>query len=167
MLELPDLIGRIERAAAAFLRPKAQVALRQQLGALCDEQNVEPETVSIKHERDIVIARSRARSICAALGGRAIFSQKVATIVSELARNIALYTPGGTVELLPSREPRQIVVRAIDRGAGIPHVDEVMSGTYRSTTGLGRGLFGTKQIADRFSIDTGPEGTRIEVALRA
>src|SRR5690606_30430252 len=122
-----------------------------------------PEVIDIAQEQDIVIARTRARAICAALGGRAVFSQKAATVVSELARNIALYTPGGTIELLPSRAPRQLVVRATDRGTGIPNLDEIMSGNYRSKTGLGRGLLGTKQVVDDFTIETGANGTRIEV----
>ena len=165
--ELPDLIARVERATAVFLRPKAHAELRQQLSALCDEQDLAAETIAIEHEQDIVVARTRARAICAALGGRAVFSQKAATVVSELARNIALYTPGGTIELVPTRAPRQLLVRATDRGAGIPNLDEIMSGGYRSKTGLGRGLLGTKQVVDQFTIETGAGGTRIEVSLRA
>jgi serine/threonine-protein kinase RsbT len=40
-----------------------------------------------------------------------------------------------------------------------------MSGRYRSKTGLGRGLLGTKRLADNFDIATGATGTRIVVEV--
>jgi len=40
-----------------------------------------------------------------------------------------------------------------------------MSGKYRSTTGLGRGLLGVKRLADRFTIKTGKGGTSIEAEV--
>jgi serine/threonine-protein kinase RsbT len=90
----------------------------------------------------------------------------VATIVSELARNIFMYTDGGTIDLVPTAEgPPRLLVRAVDRGRGIAHLDEVMSGRYRSKTGLGAGLLGTKRLVDRFEIETGPTGTRVEAEV--
>jgi serine/threonine-protein kinase RsbT len=40
-----------------------------------------------------------------------------------------------------------------------------MSGRYKSKTGLGRGLLGTKRLADRFEISTGKHGTRVVVEV--
>jgi serine/threonine-protein kinase RsbT len=42
-----------------------------------------------------------------------------------------------------------------------------MGGQYQSRTGLGKGLLGTKRLADRFQITTGAQGTQVtaEVAL--
>ena len=57
-------------------------------------------------------------------------------------------------------KPR-VVIRAIDRGAGIPNLPQIMSGQYRSKTGLGRGILGTKRLADQFDINTGAFGTQI------
>jgi serine/threonine-protein kinase RsbT len=42
----------------------------------------------------------------------------------------------------------------------------VLSGEYRSKTGLGRGLLGTKRLADTFDIATSPNGTHILAEVR-
>jgi serine/threonine-protein kinase RsbT len=123
--------------------------------------------IPIRVEDDISDARLSARAMCEQLGARRVVIQKVATVVSELARNIFMYTPGGTIELAPEpheRTPR-LTIRAVDRGAGIANLDEILSGHYRSRTGLGAGLLGTKRLVDRFAIDTGPAGTRIELGV--
>ena len=44
-------------------------------------------------------------------------------------------------------------------------LDHVLSGQYRSRTGLGQGLLGTKKVADRFHVETGATGTRVEFEL--
>jgi serine/threonine-protein kinase RsbT len=94
--------------------------------------------------------------------------QKVTTIASELARNIVSYATRGELEIsLQQNRGRRISIVASDQGPGIPNLDVIMSGRYRSKTGLGRGLLGTKQLADEFDVDTGASGTtiRVEVAL--
>jgi serine/threonine-protein kinase RsbT len=90
----------------------------------------------------------------------------VATVVSELARNIVSYTQGGTIELILTSDGQpRILVRATDSGNGIANLDEVLSGRYRSTTGLGRGLLGVKRLADRFNIRTSKSGTQVEAEV--
>ena len=42
---------------------------------------------------------------------------------------------------------------------------EVLSGRYRSATGLGRGLLGVKRLADRFNIRTSKSGTHVEAEV--
>ena len=62
---------------------------------------------------------------------------KIVTAVSELSRNIYAYAGSGEIELsaLDSGQPGlQIVAR--DRGPGIPNLDEVLSGTFQSKSGL-------------------------------
>ena len=58
-----------------------------------------------------------------------------------------------------------ITIRASDRGPGIPDVELVLSGRYRSRTGLGKGLLGVKRLANKFEIDSGPTGTRVEAEI--
>ena len=72
------------------------------------------------------------------------------------------------VEIVPVNSgAKRIVVRAIDRGPGIPNLEEVFSGRYRSKTGLGKGLLGTKRLADKFDISSSITGTQVtaEVAV--
>jgi serine/threonine-protein kinase RsbT len=95
--------------------------------------------------------------------------QKVTTIVSELARNIVLYAKEGSVEVgfVNQQRNSHIVITAVDQGPGIPNLTHIMGGGYQSRTGLGKGLLGTKRLADRFTITTGTQGTSItaEVTL--
>ena len=55
----------------------------------------------------------------------------------------------------------------IDDGPGIPNLDEVLSGEYVSSTGMGRGLVGVRLMMDEFEISAPPgRGTRVTVAKR-
>jgi serine/threonine-protein kinase RsbT len=77
-----------------------------------------------------------------------------------------MYAGGGAIELVPGGKARpSLLILATDEGPGIPHLDEVLSGRYRSRTGLGAGLLGTRRLVDRFDIKTGATGTRIEVGV--
>jgi serine/threonine-protein kinase RsbT len=95
-----------------------------------------------------------------------LIQQRVATLVSELGRNIVSYTPGGTVELIPLDGPRpRVLVRAKDSGSGILNLEEIMDGRYRSRTGLGKGLLGSKRLSDRFDVRSTRDGTVVEAEL--
>ncbi|HYV44327.1 MAG TPA: ATP-binding protein [Myxococcaceae bacterium] len=90
---------------------------------------------------------------------------RVVTAVSELARNIYLYAQTGEVRLTMAEEPDWSLlfqVVAQDRGPGIPNLDEILSGSYRSKTGLGKGLLGARTLLDGLDIKTGPGGTTIK-----
>ena len=131
-----------------------QEQLLAELGALSGRKMAVSQSVSIRTEQDISQARVMARTMCENARARSFVAQKVATVVSELARNIVSYTPGGSIELTMSGEGvTRILVRATDTGAGIANLDEVLSGRYRSSTGLGRGLIGVKRLADRFNVN--------------
>lgn len=125
--------------------------------------------IELKREADISAARAEARRLCENAGASAFSMQKVTTIVSELARNIVLYAQQGNIELnFVNRERNsKIIVTAVDNGPGIPNINHILSGQYQSRTGLGKGLLGTKRLADRFQISTGAQGTSVtaEIAL--
>jgi serine/threonine-protein kinase RsbT len=164
---LPRLLARLEPGLRLFVRPTILPRVREELKALCGTpEPPKPVIQAVKTEPDISDVRSSARWLCEQLGAKKISSQKVATVVSELARNIYMYAGEGKVELYPESTPRaKILIRAIDSGPGIGHLDEVLSGSYRSRTGLGAGIRGVKRLADRFDIKTSPGGTRIEVEI--
>jgi serine/threonine-protein kinase RsbT len=117
--------------------------------------------VRINVERDISEGRAAARLLCESGGVRSLAMQKITTIVSELARNIVSYTPCGAVELALKADRRIFSVTATDEGLGIPNLEEIMSGRYKSRTGLGAGILGVKRLSSHFEIQTGPTGTRI------
>ena len=88
---------------------------------------------------------------------------KVATAVSELARNIFNYAGSGIVVLAPLEGHRVgMRILAEDQGPGIPNLDDILEGNYRSRTGMGLGILGSRKIMDSFDIQSTPgKGTRV------
>ena len=112
--------------------------------------------VSVSTEQDIVAARQRTRRVAELLRFENRDQIQVATVVSELARNIYQYAKSGVIELAVSEgeECQILLVRASDKGPGITNLREILSGSYHSQTGMGVGLMGTKKLADHFEIET-------------
>jgi serine/threonine-protein kinase RsbT len=157
----------LERGLRLFL-PLGTVAdvLVELSRAFAPTEPPRSQDITIRSENDISEARLAARAICEVLGARRIVVQKVATIVSELARNVFMYAGTGRIELVPAARPRpRLTVRAIDQGPGIPNLDEILAGRYKSKTGLGSGIVGTKRLVEKFDIQTSPSGTRVEVEI--
>jgi len=119
--------------------------------------------IAIKVEGDIVRARGAGRDMCRDLGLSEINQVKVATAISELARNIFHYAKTGNIALRRLSAPRPgIEIIATDQGPGIPDLKLVLSGSYKSKTGMGKGLLGARRLVDFFEVDTGAErGTRV------
>jgi serine/threonine-protein kinase RsbT len=157
----------LERGLRLFLPVSAVADVLVELSrAFAPAEPPGPQLIPIRVEADVSEARLAARALCEVLGARRVVIQKVATVVSELARNIFMYAGGGLIELVPGARPRPtLLIRATDEGPGIPHLDDVLGGRYRSRTGLGAGLVGTRRLVDRFEISTGPGGTRIEAGV--
>jgi serine/threonine-protein kinase RsbT len=163
---LAMLMPHLERVAELFVDRGKLQQLKQELRSAHGRTSVRAQTIEITIEADVSRARIAAKDLCEQMGSTPLTAQKVATVVSELARNIVEYTPGGQIELLPTLQPqRRLLVRATDTGTGIRNLQEIMSGQYKSKTGLGAGLRGSKRLVDRFDIDTQPTGTRIEAEV--
>ena len=109
--------------------------------------------VAVKHEHDVVAARQRSRLIADRLGFDRIDQTRIATAVSEIARNAFQYAGGGLVEfsLEGDTPPQLLVIRVTDRGRGIPNVRDVLSGDYRSKTGMGIGMAGARRLIQRMN----------------
>jgi len=121
-------------------------------------------TVDIRSEHDIVAARRRARQIAALLGFDLQDQTRIATSVSEIARNTFQYASGGRAEFLVENDNGRTAmrVRLSDRGPGIPDLQCVLAGRYRSRTGMGLGIIGARRLMDDFQIDSAPgQGTMV------
>ncbi|MCC5637678.1 response regulator [Nostoc sp. CHAB 5844] len=119
-------------------------------------------TLEIHYEQDVVQARQRTREIAEQLGFDTQDQARLATAVSEIARNAFQYAQGGTVEFSVAGEPQAFLIRIQDRGRGIPHLAEVLAGRYTSNTGLGLGIVGTRRLMDFFEIESLPgQGTTV------
>src|SRR2546421_13106017 len=93
-------------------------------------------SVAIKYEHDVVTARQRARQIAGLLGFDSQDQTRIATAVSEIARNAFHYARGGRVEyLLEGRtSPQLFIVRITDNGPGIQDLAAILEGRYHSPT---------------------------------
>jgi serine/threonine-protein kinase RsbT len=158
----------LRRGIVLFVSPTRREAALRGIAEFCGESPDVPSgcAVEVREEMDIGRVRAEARRICSGCGTSSFVMQRVATIVSELARNMVLYAGGGSLEISVAPDSMRIIVTSKDAGPGIRNLDEVMSGEYKSKTGMGRGLLGTKRLADEFEIDTGPTGTTVIVQVK-
>jgi signal transduction histidine kinase/CheY-like chemotaxis protein len=123
--------------------------------------------ISLTTERDVVQARQRAREVAAELGLDNQDQIRLATATSEMARNAFRYARNGKVLFsLELESPQRLEVTISDSGPGILNLDEILEGRYRSSTGLGMGIVGTKRLMDEFEIAAEPGGTTVRMAKR-
>ena len=125
-------------------------------------------TALVETEEDIVAVRQRARRLAEALGFGAQDQVRIATAVSEIARNAYSYAGGGRVEygVDGAGFAQSMAVRISDRGPGIAELPAVLDGSYRSETGLGRGITGARRLMDSFEVQSRPGETTVLLAKR-
>jgi signal transduction histidine kinase/CheY-like chemotaxis protein len=119
-------------------------------------------SVTLSSETDFLLARQRAKQIADALGFETQDQTRIATAVSEIARNAYEYATEGVVEYHYDRQSKpafRIVVT--DAGKGIPDLDEVWSGTYVSSSGMGLGISGSRRLMDDLEIESSARGTKV------
>jgi signal transduction histidine kinase len=122
-------------------------------------------TLVIASEADVVACRQRARDIGRGLALAPTDQVRVATAVSEIARNALVYAREGRCEVsVEAGPPARVWFDISDRGPGIPHLDDIRAGRHRSSRGLGIGLLGAGNLVDAFEIATEPgRGTRVRL----
>src|SRR6202020_2303950 len=125
-------------------------------------------TIDIRLENDVVRARQKARIIAGALKFESQDQTRIATAVSEIARNTFQYGGGGRAEFRIEDGPdKMLVVTLRDSGRGIPNLDEILDGKYVSQTGMGVGVIGAKRLMDRFQVETrAGQGTSVTLGKR-
>jgi len=159
------VLRRLEKSLVLFggkAAPDALSALRQRVtgGRAPPPYRV---TIAVRSDADVLAAQRRCQDI-----GREFFGTtdcvRLATAVSELARNIYLYARQGEIDLELSEEGAEVrlSVTARDQGPGIADLTAVLEGRYTSRTGLGKGLRGVRNLLEGFQVDSSPErGTTI------
>ncbi|AKF09913.1 ATP-binding protein [Sandaracinus amylolyticus] len=126
-----------------------------------EDAPLRPVEARIRVEDDVIRARAEARDLAARVGFDPVDAIKIATVVSELARNIVMYAGTGTISVRPLVGARGVEIESVDNGPGIPDLDAILGGRYRSRKGLGLGIAGSKRLLDAMDVQTGPTGTRI------
>jgi serine/threonine-protein kinase RsbT len=169
--------GRMAKAAPGARTPAAVfpapnlTTVSPLAGVTAQHAASSEKRLAIVGEKDIATARLEAWSEAVRIGLSKFSSVKVATAVSELARNIVFYAGTGTIELRGQRDAREtrLEIVAADQGPGIEpeRLAAVFAGTYRSERGMGKGLVAVQKLVDEFAIDTRPgHGTRVSCVFR-
>ncbi len=159
------LIRRLAEGVRMFLGEADTRAVVAELTRHSSGKRAEPVELELRAESDIARARLAARQLCEALGASPLFMQKLVTIVSELARNSVIYAGGGQLAIRPAASGRRVHVEAHDQGPGISNLEDILAGKYKSRSGLGLGILGTKRLADAFAIQSSPDGTHVKVEV--
>ncbi len=116
--------------------------------------------IALRNERDVVLARQRARDLASILGFDNQEQIRIATATSEMARNAFRYARNGKVNFaIKSGTQPMLQVTIADAGPGIPNLQQIFDGRYKSQTGMGLGIIGTKRLMDKFDISSKPSGT--------
>ena len=114
-----------------------------------------------------MVARCEVRTIAASLGFNVLDQTRLATVASELARNVVKYARAGRLIAQPTDSPygrRGLRLIFEDTGPGIPDIAAAMRDGYSTSRGLGKGLPGSKRLVDEFDIQSAPgRGTKITV----
>lgn len=122
--------------------------------------------IKINKEWDIVGARQLGREIARKIGFGTVDQARIATAISELARNIYLYTEGGKIiiKVIDDFGVKGISMKVLDSGPGIGDISKVMQDGYTTSSGLGAGLPGVRRLMDEFDLKSDLEkGTEVNV----
>jgi signal transduction histidine kinase len=105
----------------------------------------------ITTDRDVVAARLRAFRLASQLGFDAADQTRIATAVSEVARNALVHGGRGIVsfDIDHDTSPASFRVIISDNGPGIPDLEGLLSGGSR-----GHGLTSARRLVDHFSINS-------------
>ena len=121
--------------------------------------------IIIRDERSLNAAVIEATRVAQIAGLSKVAVQQVATVTSELARNILKYAGHGRVELEVLERTGRSGVRVVatDRGPGIEDVEQALADHYSTGGTLGLGLSGARRMMDELTITSDPgKGTRVE-----
>jgi len=124
--------------------------------------------VNVRGIEDIIEARHQGRELARKLRFAMGHCTLLATVISELARNIVLYAKQGEIVIARVEKGGQEGVKVIasDDGPGIQNVQHALMSGYSSSGGLGLGLSGVQQIVDEFDIDSQPDkGTKVTIVM--
>src|ERR687886_574572 len=122
-------------------------------------------TLEIRFEQDVVMTRQRTRQLAELLGFETQDQTRLATAVSEIARNAFQYAGRGKVEFcIEGTSGQTFLISIRDQGPGIGNLKTILDGQYKSATGMGLGIIGSKRLMERFEIETSPgKGTSVQM----
>jgi serine/threonine-protein kinase RsbT len=122
--------------------------------------------ITIRGDSDVARAIVHANRMSKTARFHPVDQSRIATAVSELARNILKYAGHGEVRLrqILERGRHGMEIVAEDKGPGIPDKESALADHFSSSGTLGLGLPGVRRMMDEFALEseTG-QGTRVTV----
>ena len=124
----------------------------------------------LRQEQDVVLCRNRARTIAATLRFDRQQQVRIATAVSEIARNALRYAREARAEFLLTQSStgtdrtQSFVTVVRDQGPGIADLASILTGDYQSKNGTGKGgIFAAKRLMESVDINTNASGTTVRL----
>ncbi|WP_082470523.1 MULTISPECIES: anti-sigma regulatory factor [unclassified Methylobacterium] len=123
--------------------------------------------VEIHGQEDILIARQAGRDAARNIGLGTVDQTRLATVISELARNALRYAGGGQCRITTQVAvlTRTIVLEIEDRGPGIDNVTAALTPGFSTGGGLGLGMSAVLRLMDDMIVETRPGRTMIRAQM--
>jgi signal transduction histidine kinase/ActR/RegA family two-component response regulator len=114
-------------------------------------------SVLIRTGQDVVTARQRARHAAALLGFDPQDQSRIATAVSEIARNAERYTGGGTVvfSVEQAEKYQNLLVRVAYNESGTAAFQSVLNGQFQPQDASDLGILAAQRLMDDFVLESG------------
>jgi len=128
---------------------------------------VQEKKIRLKKSADIIAARWNCRQAAQQLGFGSADQTRLATAVSEVARNAIQHGGGGIcrIRCADGRE-KSICVTIEDRGPGIESIDKALEPGFSTAGGLGAGLPGAKRLVHSLTIQSRPGHTIVTLVMK-
>ena len=112
--------------------------------------------VSINSDLDIVAARAEGRKLAQEMGFDIFDQARIATVVSELARNVVLHALCGQVQMEKIKDGERVGIQIVceDQGPGIGDPEEILAVEEPQGELSNVGLAGTKRLMDDVVIES-------------
>lgn len=123
--------------------------------------------IELKDQSGVVAARQAGREMAREIGLGSADQTRLATAISELARNALQYAGAGICTLTDGSDQNVISIRAVieDHGPGIPDIQKAMEDGFSTSRGLGAGLPGARRLVQDFDVESKPGHTRVIIAI--
>jgi len=124
--------------------------------------------IPIKTESDLLLARQTAKEMMKEMGFGSADQTRMATAISELARNVLKYAGEGSCSIYEELDDREMALRVVveDNGPGISDIGQAMEDGFTTGNGLGAGLPGAKRLVNNFDIASEPGYTKITMEIK-
>lgn len=127
------------------------------------------QNIVIEQWQDVIKARQSGRDIASDLNFSKGQQVRIATVISELSRNILQHSgaPGEVIVESLCQDGREgICIRVNDNGIGIRNEEQALLMDNSTQANLGAGLPGSKKLMDFFELQTEPgKGVKVRMIL--